>query len=69
MSSKGSEEDDLIVHPLPWRADHVNSIFSEIDHHLQLSQSGKSKSTKKKKDWNAFSTYKPISAPSWAVQN
>ena len=40
MSSEESgEEDSIIVHPLPWRSEYVNKMFSRIDEYCNKKKS------------------------------
>ena len=68
MSSEESQDDDLLVHSLPWRSKLVDSMFQKIDEKIALNRSSRSKRQKKaRKTGQPSSRPCPSNAPEWAV--
>lgn len=71
MSSEESEEDDIVIHSVPWRAKLVNSMFQKIDQRISHSRSSRSRCQKKSRKVGRPST-RPCPSddtiPSWAIE-
>ena len=53
MSSEESDENDdtIVVHPLPWRSEHINKMFCKIDAYCYHKKSPQAKRQTKKGRW------------------
>ena len=71
MSSEESgPDDDIIVHPLPWRSSYVNTMFSKIDKFNQQLKTPQARRQMKNRRVGSVSTRKCVnsaSIPSWAI--
>ena len=66
MTSEESGDDDaMIIHPLPWRSDHVNRMFSKIDGYIASKRSAQAKRQMKARKFGT--PVPPANAPEWAV--
>ena len=70
MSSEESGEDDeIIVHPLPWRADYVNQMFDRIDEFRVSQKSPQARrQMKQRKIGPPSERSQPDGIPEWAVR-
>lgn len=69
MSSEESGDDDFIIqHPLPWRSQYVNKMFTKIDTYVINRKSSQAKRQMKLRKLGMPSTRSPpVDAPDWAV--
>ena len=68
MSSEESQEDDLVIHSIPWRSKLVDSMFQKIDQKIAVNRSSRSKRQKKTRKLGQSSSHPcPDTAPEWAV--
>ena len=71
MSSEESDDDNLIVHSLPWRTDYVGQMIERIDKYCDKKKSPQSRRQMKSRlSGSPSSRPTPSSdAPNWAVRN
>ena len=70
MSSEESEDDTIVVHPLPWRSSYVTSMFEKIDAYCARRKSGQAKrQTKTRRIGRSSSRPRPSDndVPDWAL--
>ena len=70
MSSEESEEDQIVVHPLPWRTPYVNTMFSKIDAYVTEKKSPQARrQTKSRKTGFPSTRQRPFDSdtPDWAT--
>ena len=72
MSSDESEDDKLIVRPLPWRSGKVLHFFQALDEHVQLhaekSSPGKRQMKERIVGEPSFHPKPGTGVPSWALE-
>lgn len=68
MSSEESDEETLVVHPLPWRSSYVNKMYDRIDSYCIHKKSSQSKRQMKVRNTGSPSTRTyPAGTPDWAM--
>ena len=72
MSSEESgPDDDIYLHPLPWRSDYVTKMFNTIDNYVQKKKSPQAKRQTKKRIVAGLPSERPqplSSVPEWAMK-
>lgn len=68
MSSEESEDEAIIVHPLPWRSDHVNEMFMRIDKFSNSKKSPQALRQMKERIDGRPSSRPSVEAPQWAIR-
>ena len=67
-SEESGDDDGIVVHPLPWRNDHVSKMFTKIDDYIKNKKSAQAKRQMKVRRLGAPSKRAPpANAPDWAV--
>ena len=70
MSSEESEDDSIVVRPLPWRSKYVTNMFEKIDGYCSRKKSSQAKrQMKARKIGETSSRPKPfnLEIPDWAL--
>ena len=70
MSSEESEDDSIIVHPIPWRSAYVSRMFAKIDAYTINKKSSQAKRQMKSRVVGRPSTRPRLTSPDvpdWAL--
>ena len=68
MSSEDSDDEAIVVHPLPWRSDYVNQMFQKIDDYSNSKKSPQARRQMKERIYGRPSHRPRVEAPEWAVR-
>ena len=71
MSSEdsGGDDDTIIIHPIPWRSQHVNDMFRRIDEFCKATKSTQARRQLKTRHSGCESARpQPVEVPNWAIR-
>lgn len=69
MSSEESEEETIVVHPLPWRSDYMNQMFKRVDEYVNSKKSPQARRQMKERVVGSPSPRPCVDeAPRWAIR-
>jgi len=69
MSSEESGPDDsIIVHPLPWRSQHVDNMFEKVDRYNDGKRSPQARRQMKRRILGDLSSREAPQLPKWATR-
>ena len=68
VPSEDSDDEAIVVHPLPWRSDYVNQMFQKIDDYSNSKKSPQARRQMKERIYGRPSNRPRVEAPEWAVR-